>query len=129
MKAIDTNIIVRLLTHDNENQFQKAHKIFSNHDVFIADTVLLETEWVLRFAYKFKPAEINSVLKKLLGLSNVYLADSTLIYQALKWHETGVDFADALHLALSQQSSSFLTFDRKFIRQANGLSECLVEPP
>jgi predicted nucleic-acid-binding protein len=129
MKAVDTNIIVRLLTRDDEKQFQKAHKIFNNHDIFIADTVLLETEWVLRFAYKFKPAEINRVLKKLLGLSNVYLANSALVYQSLQWYESGLDFADALHLALSEQSSSFLTFDSKFIRQAKGLSECLVEHP
>jgi predicted nucleic-acid-binding protein len=57
--AVDTNVIVRLLTRDDEAQFQKARKIFSSHDVFIPNTVLMETEWVLRFAYRFEPTEIS----------------------------------------------------------------------
>ena len=55
MVAVDTNIIVRLLTQDDELQFQNSREIFKSYDVFIPDTVILETEWVLRFAYKFKP--------------------------------------------------------------------------
>ncbi len=53
MTAIDTKIVVRFLTHDNEDQYPKAYKLFKDRDVFIADTVILETEWVLRFAYNF----------------------------------------------------------------------------
>jgi len=53
MIAIDTNIVVRFLTHDDAVQYKKAYKLFNEHDVFIADTVILETEWVLRFAYNF----------------------------------------------------------------------------
>ena len=48
--AIDTNIIVRLLTGDDASQCQQARHIFESHEVFIPDTVILETEWVLRFA-------------------------------------------------------------------------------
>ena len=50
MIAIDTNVIVRLITRDNEEQYQKSFKIFHDKNIFIADTVILETEWVLRFA-------------------------------------------------------------------------------
>lgn len=52
MVAVDTNIVVRLLTQDDELQYQKSQEIFQTQDVFIPDTVILETEWVLRFAYK-----------------------------------------------------------------------------
>ncbi|MDZ7967304.1 MAG: PIN domain-containing protein [Nostoc sp. DedSLP03] len=58
MIAVDTNIIVRFLTQDDELQFQKSKEIFQTQDIFISDTVILETEWVLRFAYKFKRHEI-----------------------------------------------------------------------
>ena len=44
MIAIDTNISVRFLTHDDAVQYKKAYKLFNEHDVFIADTVILETE-------------------------------------------------------------------------------------
>ncbi len=54
MDAVDTNVIVRLLTQDDELQYQKSLEIFQMKNIFIPDTVILETEWVLRFAYKFK---------------------------------------------------------------------------
>ena len=129
MTAVDTNVIVRLLTRDDEAQFQKARKIFSSRDVFIPNTVLMETEWVLRFAYRFEPTEIRMSFTRLLGLPNVHVNNPDLVYQAIQWHESGLDFADALHLATSQQHSSFLTFDNKFIRKAKGLSNCSVKRP
>ncbi|MFB2768523.1 PIN domain-containing protein [Pelatocladus sp. BLCC-F211] len=69
MVAVDTNIIVRLLTQDDKLQYQQSLEIFQNHDVFIPDTVILETEWVLRFAYKFKTEEICTALRKLFETS------------------------------------------------------------
>ena len=129
MTAVDTNIIIRLLTHDDEAQFQKARKIFSSRDIFIPNTVLMETEWVLRFAYRFEPTEIRMSFTRLLGLPNVHVNNPDLVYQAIQWHESGLDFADALHLATSQKHSSFLTFDNKFIRKAKGLSNCSVKRP
>lgn len=129
MTAVDTNIIVRLLTRDNESQFQKAEKVFKSRDVFIPDTVLLETEWVLRFAYQFKPTAICAAFTKLLGLPNVNVKNPELVYQAIQWSASGLDFADALHLASSQHHSSFLTFDNKFVRAAKDLADCRVETP
>lgn len=49
MIAVDTNIIIRLLTHDDEQQYKKSFAIFNTQEVFISDTVILETEWVLKF--------------------------------------------------------------------------------
>ncbi len=68
MVAVDTNIIVRFLTQDEKLQYQKSLEIFQTQNVFIPDTVILETEWVLRFAYKFEPVEICEALRKLFGL-------------------------------------------------------------
>jgi len=48
MISIDTNVIVRLLTQDDPVQFKKSQELFKNHEIFITDTVVLETEWVLR---------------------------------------------------------------------------------
>lgn len=49
--------------------------------------------------------------------------------QVLQWHEDGLDFADALHLAQSQNCSVMYTFDDKFMKKARGLTECEVQQP
>ncbi|OKH24183.1 twitching motility protein PilT [Hydrococcus rivularis NIES-593] len=129
MVTVDTNIVVRLLTQDDELQFQQSVKLFQSQDIFISDTVILETEWVLRFAYKFKPFDVCLALRKLFGLPNVHLANASLVAQVLQWHESGLDFADAFHLAHSQQCSELYTFDEKFIKTAKGLTQCRVRKP
>jgi predicted nucleic acid-binding protein len=48
---------------------------------------------------------------------------------ALQWHENGLDFADALHLAHSRSCSVMYTFDTKFVNRAEGLTECKVQQP
>lgn len=52
-----------------------------------------------------------------------------LIHQALLWHENGLDFADALHLAQSQDCEQFYTFDEKLIKNARELTNCEVKKP
>ncbi|MDX2242082.1 MAG: type II toxin-antitoxin system VapC family toxin [Leptolyngbyaceae cyanobacterium bins.302] len=129
MIAVDTNVIVRLLTKDDQQQYLQSLKLFQEQDIFIPDTVMLETEWVLRFTYQFKPLEVCQALRKLLGLPNVNITNASWMAQALKWHEIGLDFADALHLAQSQHCSSFYTFDQKIVARAESLTECAVQQP
>jgi predicted nucleic-acid-binding protein len=129
MIAVDTNIVVRLLTRDDEQQYQKSIKLFQGQDIFIPDSVILETEWVLRFAYKFQSREICQAFRNLLGLANVSLVNTRLIQQTLEWHEHGLDFADAFHLAHSQHCVELYTFDEKFRKKAEGLAPCVVQKP
>ena len=129
MIAIDTNIIVRLLVNDDAAQFQRAYKLFNKHDIFIADTVILETEWVLRFAYNFQPPQIADALTGLFGLPNVHINHPSLVALAINWHTQGLDFADAFHLANSRQCKTFFTFDKKMIKTAQHLDSCAVLAP
>lgn len=129
MIAVDTNIVVRLLTKDDVKQFQRSLKLFEEKNIFICDTVILETEWVLRYAYQFSPLEIHQAFNKLFGLSNVYLTDANKVAQALSWYQAGLDFADAFHLAEGQHCSQFYTFDRKFLNKATKLSNCEITEP
>lgn len=129
MVAIDTNILVRLLTRDSEAEYKASHKLFANEEIFVPDTVILETEWVLRYAYDLTPAEVCDALRKVFGLGNVHLTNGQRVAQAIAWHEAGLDFGDAFHLALSQGMEVLKTFDRDFIRKSKDLSECRVEKP
>jgi predicted nucleic-acid-binding protein len=127
MIAVDTNVVVRFLTQDDEPQYQKSLKLFREENIFIPDTVILETEWVLRFAYQFKPKEICQALRNLFGLSNVQLGNASLIEKVLQWHEKGLDFADAIHLAQSQNCDYLYTFDHKFPKRAREIAGCEVK--
>lgn len=129
MIAVDTNIVVRLLTQDDEQQYNKSYKLFQEQYVFIPDTVILETEWVLRFAYQFKSSDICQAFRNLFGLPNVQITNASLMVQVLQWHENNLDFADAFHLAQSQNCSIMYTFDNKFLKKAQGLAQCEVQQP
>lgn len=129
MIAVDTNIIVRFLTRDDEAQFQASRRLFEHHEIFVADTVVLETEWVLRYAYEYPSAEICAAFRKLFGMKNVHPNSPGKIAQAIDWHEKGLDFADALHLSLSEIQAEFKTFDEKLIKRAANLTACKVGNP
>ncbi|MCB1631998.1 MAG: type II toxin-antitoxin system VapC family toxin [Pseudomonadales bacterium] len=127
--AIDTNVLVRLLVSDNAIQSKASHKLFASEDIFIPDTVLLETEWVLRAAFDLTPADICTAFRRVCGLQNVTVSDGTLIAQVIAWHEVGFDFADAFHLALSKDQDTLKTFDANFIKNTKKHTERRVERP
>ena len=129
MIAVDTNILVRLLTRDDEAQFQQAYQLFSEHQIFIATTVILECEWVLRFAYRMKQPEVVGALRRLCGLDQTVLEEPNRVAQALSWHKRGMDFADALHLAAKPDSAAFSSFDQKLLAVAGRLGLSGVEAP
>lgn len=129
MIAVDTNLLVRLLTGDDEAQHRAGAALFRTAPIFIPDSVVLESEWVLRCAYDLTPADVCAALRGVFGLPNVSLANPRRIAQILAWHEGGLDFADAFHLALCDGHEALKTFDRDFVRRARGLSTCRVDRP
>lgn len=129
MIAVDTNVLVRLLVGDHPEQAKACQQLFARHQVFIGDSVLLETEWVLRAAYDLTPAEVCRALRLVCGLARVHLADAQTIAKAIDWHEAGLDFADAVHLATSPSQTTFKTFDQACIRRAGKITGRRVEKP
>jgi predicted nucleic-acid-binding protein len=123
MIAVDTNVVVRILTDDDRAQVDRAEAMLRRGAVLVPKTVLLESEWVLRAAYNIASAEIAAGLRRFLGLAGVAAEDAPAVAQALTWYEGGLDFADALHLASSAGASRFATFDRSLIRRAERLGD------
>lgn len=117
MIGIDTNLLVRLLTNDDKQQARYAANLIEHHLIFIPKTVLLETEWVLRYTYHLTANIIFSAFNKLINLENITVEDLTSVLQALAWYEKGFDFADALHLAACQKLEKFATLDKIFIKK------------
>lgn len=129
MLAVDTNIIVRYLTADHPEQFAKADALIRGEDVYVCTTVVLETEWVLRRSYRFSRERIIAALTAFAGLPRVTLEEPALAAKALDWMRSGLDFADALHLAKAAGCEAFVSFDRQFAAAANALSEVKVRLP
>src|SRR5713101_2705958 len=123
MTALDTNVLVRVITKDDKAQAARAAKFLREQErVFIAKTVLLELEWVLRSAYRIEPSAIVSALRGILDAFNVEIEDEAAVRQALEWCEQGMDFADSLHLASAGPNRKFATFDNALRRKIRRLA-------
>ena len=118
MITVDTNVLVRFLINDDAAQHQKAKQLFLNHPIYVLKTVLLEAEWVLRGAFELPKKTVEKALKMLLLLKNVHFEDKDIIFQAMGYYESGMDFADALHLASSPRPNIFKTFDKRLLKSA-----------
>jgi predicted nucleic-acid-binding protein len=119
--AVDTNVLVRFLTWDDEHQSSLAAEAIEGAEALILSTVVLcETVWVLRRAYKLPHREIATTLRDLIESRTVEL-DRPATEAGLALLERGGDFADGVILfdAKRAQASRLVTFDRSFHTLAN----------
>ena len=128
MIAVDTNVLARFYVEDERDpeaarQRKIAQRVIAQTSaLFVARSVVLELEWVMRGFYGFAPAPIADALEHLLGLPNVTVEDHSLVEAAVDNLRRGLDFADALHLAASGACTEMFTFDRRrFSARANRL--------
>jgi predicted nucleic-acid-binding protein len=123
--ALDTNVLVRVLTADDPAQLAAARAAMGSGPLWLAKTVLLETEWVLRHAYGLDRPVVGEALAKLVALADLQVEDPDGVRQALRWYAGGLDFADALHLGSclgsSARTARLVTFDRGFAAGARRL--------
>lgn len=122
MIALDTNVVVRLLVRDDPAQTDEAASLVAGNEVLLTTSVLLETEWVLRSRYRVPRTTILVALRRLIGLDQLTLDQPAVATRVLDLFEGGLDFADALHLALGTAAAEFATFDRKLARRAGELA-------
>jgi predicted nucleic-acid-binding protein len=118
MTAVDTNVVVRLLTGDEPTQTAAARALFAAGPIWIARTVFLETAWVLRSLYGFDESAIRGAFTKLLGLKNVHAEDEASLAAALALTEHGIELADTLHLGSRPPAARFVSFDKAFVQRA-----------
>ena len=127
MVAVDTNVVVRLVTNDSPAQAARAAAIFRAGPVFVPKSVLLESEWVLRYSYRLGTDAVLRALRGVLGLPNVSAEDPTAVVTALGLLQQGYEFADALHVASGASADRFVTFDARLVKRAHGRSPVAVE--
>lgn len=115
MIAIDTNILVRYAVKDDLKQAAAALTFLQNNTCFIHKTVVLELAWVLSSSsgYKLSRNIVCERLRHICGLPTITVESPPVVKNAIDNYEAGMDFADALHLASSNELSGFATMDRQ----------------
>ncbi len=131
MLALDTNVLARYYVHEGgaaSAQEATARAVVERGtQLFVAKTVVLELEWVLRGVYGHPAKDVCRVFEHLLSLDHVDIEDRPAVESALGNLRRGLDFADALHHASSRSCEAFLTFDAKgFAGKARRLA---ITPP
>jgi predicted nucleic-acid-binding protein len=125
MKSLDTNVLARFFIDDPDDaqalRQRPAAVVAMSEPAYVTATVLLEFEWVMRGFYELPRADIERVLRALLGIGHVIVEDRYAMLDALDYFGAGMDFADAVHLTRSQRVAAFVTFDRRLARRAAAL--------
>jgi predicted nucleic-acid-binding protein len=130
MIALDTNVLVRFLVEDDKAQSARAVRFFeraveSAEQLFVADVVLCEVVWVLRFGYEVPRTAAAAALEQLLQTSQLTFGDVDALRNALAAFKTGKgDFADYLirEHARSSGCETVVTFDRALLKEEGFVS-------
>ena len=121
--ALDTNLLVRLLTNDDPEQARRVADLIDDSSAcFVPITVVLELEWVLRGAYQLPRESIIRAFRGLIAIRHLHLEQEQQVLQALEAYGQGLDFADALHLLRSEGCAALVSFDRAFAAKAGELA-------
>lgn len=120
MIGIDTNVLVRYLVQDDEQQAAAAVEIFTNisdsNPAFISNIVMCELVWVLSRAYKYEKELILGVIEQLLTTADLEFENAELLRKALRRYSKGKgDFSDYLIAETNRANGASVTytFDRK----------------
>ena len=121
MIALDTNVLVRLVTRDNEAQALRAKAVFDAHSeahggLFVSDIVLVELCWTLSRSYELNRVDIARTVRALIDNGSIAFESQLAVRNALSSFETTTaDFPDCLIVAKANQvgCGHTLTFDRR----------------
>jgi predicted nucleic-acid-binding protein len=130
MLGIDTNVLVRYLTRDDQPQYEKARRMIDREvakgePVLVGLLVLLETEWVLRGRYEMAKAGIVTAFSALLDTADLTFEDEPSVETAVySWKDSGADFADCLIEARNRRMGcrATATFDVRALKLAGFIS-------
>ena len=116
MRAVDTNVLVRLLARDDPKQLA-AVEGFVQAGAWISHLVLMEAVWVLDSAYNVKPEQIAQGVEMLLDHKDLVVQDADVVNAAVAQYRKRPElgFSDCLILEVARKAGHVPlgTFDRE----------------
>lgn len=125
MIALDTNVLLRYLLKDDEEQTPRAVAFIRgtadrDEKLFLSHVVLCEVTWVLKAACSLPKPDIVEVLKNLIRTAQFVVEEPDLAARALNRYEVGrADFADYIIAERSNEAGceQVATFDKKLLKE------------
>lgn len=119
MRAIDANLLVRLVVRDDAEQVATAEK-FVGTGAWVSHLVLAETLWVLDAVHERTPAQLAAAVEMLLNHEHLAIQDPDVVGRALEDFRArpAVGFSDCLVLEIARKAGHLPlgTFDRRLAR-------------
>ena len=123
MIALDTNVLVRYLVRDDEQQAESARALLESLTTerpgYACREVVVELVWVLERAYGVSRERIATILRDLVTTRGLVVeAADDVARAALRYRAGGPGFSDLMVLAAAERSGArpLYTFDRKAAR-------------
>jgi predicted nucleic-acid-binding protein len=119
MRAVDTNVLVRLVARDDSRQASAA-EAFIEHGAWVSVLALAETTWVLKTVYGLSSKDLAKTIEMLLNHRDLTLQDPETVAAALEIFRAKptLGFSDCLMLELARKAGHLPlgTFDRNLAR-------------
>ena len=105
MRAVDTNVLVRLATRDDARQ-KTAAEAFVARGAWVSHLVLVEAVWILTSVYELGPREIATAVEMFLNHQNLAVQDPDVVTAALEHYRKGppLGFSDCLVLEIARRA-------------------------
>ena len=121
MRAVDTNVLVRLITRDDAKQVSAA-EAYVARGAWVPHLALAEATWVLSSVYDRTPGDIATAVEMLLNHAHLTLQDADAVAAAVASfrRRPALGFSDCLVLEVARKAGHLPlgTFDRSFSRLA-----------
>ena len=115
MRAVDTNVLVRLIARDDEEQVNAA-ETFVRKGAWVSHLVLAEATWLLASAYDLAHDQIATAIEMLLNHAEITVQDADVVSAAVDHYRgrPSLGFSDCLVLEIARKAGHLPlgTFDR-----------------
>ena len=122
MRAVDTNLLVRLLVRDDATQVTAA-EAFVENGAWVSHLVLVETLWVLDAVYERSAAQSAKAIELLLNHNSLTLQDADVVALALESFQArpSLGFSDCMVLEIARKAGHLPlgTFDKGLAKLAD----------
>jgi predicted nucleic-acid-binding protein len=119
MRAVDTNVVVRLIVRDDPAQVETAEK-FTSGGAWVSHLVLAETMWVLDAVYDRSADQVAAAIEMLLNHKDLILQDADVVAGALEnfRKRPSLGFSDCLVVEIARKAGHkpIGTFDRNLAK-------------